>query len=117
MGSYRHLTRDDRDQIAGMRAAGLTLGEIGSVVSKSKSTISRELRRNALDGGGYSAGVADGSYVARRQRSATLEQDAKLGLFVRQRLSEGSLSGHRVRDALPGNGSSPANIRVVAIRC
>ncbi|MFK7945093.1 MAG: helix-turn-helix domain-containing protein, partial [Paracoccaceae bacterium] len=54
MGSYRHLTRDDRGQIAGMRAAGLTLGEIGSVVSKSKSTISRELRRNALDSGSYS---------------------------------------------------------------
>ncbi len=89
MGSYRHLTWDDRDQIAGMRFAGLTLSEIGSAVGKSKSTISRELRRNALDSGGYSAVIVDGAYMERRQRSATLEQDVKLSLFVRQRLSEG----------------------------
>ena len=61
MGAYRHLTRDDRDQIAGMLAAGLTQGQIAAAVGKSKSTISRELRRNALDSGGYSAGIADGA--------------------------------------------------------
>ena len=52
MGAYHHLSRDDRDQIAGMRAAGLRLSEIGRAVGKSKSTVSRELRRKALDGGG-----------------------------------------------------------------
>ena len=89
MGSYSHLTRDDRDQIAGMLAAGLSQGQMAKAVGKSKSAISRELRRNALDGGGYSAAVADGSYMERRQRAARLERDAELGLFVRQRLSEG----------------------------
>ena len=89
MGAYRHLTRDDRDQIAGMLAAGLPQSRIAEAVGKSKSTISRELRRNALDSGGYSAGIADGAYMERRQRPAVLEQDAELGLYVRQRLSEG----------------------------
>lgn len=89
MGSYRHLSRDDRDQIAGMLAVGLPQSRIAEAVGKSKSSISRELRRNALDGGGYSAAIADGSYMERRQRPATLERDAELGLFVRQRLSEG----------------------------
>ena len=63
MGSYRHLTRDDRDRISGMRSAGLSLGRIADAVGKSKSTISRELRRNALYSGDYSAGVADGAYM------------------------------------------------------
>ena len=44
MGAYRHLTRDDRDQIAGMLAAGLPQSRIASALGKSKSTISRELR-------------------------------------------------------------------------
>ena len=89
MGSYRHLSRDDRDQIAGMLAAGLPQSRIAEALGRSRSTISRELRRNALDGGGYSAAIADGAYMVRRQRQAVLEQDAKLATFVRQRLSEG----------------------------
>jgi IS30 family transposase len=109
MGAYRHLTRDDRDQVAGMRAAGLALGEIASAIGKSKSTISRELRRNALDSGGYSAGVADGAYMERRQRPAILERDARLATYVRQRLSEGwapqQIAGWLRSGAEPGLGA------------
>ena len=68
MGSYRHLSREDRDQIAGMLSAGLPQGRIAEAIGKSKSTISRELRRNALDNGRYSAAIADGAYMERRQR-------------------------------------------------
>jgi len=57
-------------------------------LGRSTSTISRELRRNALDGGGYSAAIADGGYMVRRQRPAVLERAVKLAAFVRQRLSE-----------------------------
>ena len=106
MGSYRHLTRDDRDRISGMRSAGLPLGRIADAVGKSKSTISRELRRNALYSGDYSAGVADGAYMERRQRPAMLEQDARLANFVRQRLSEAwspqQISGWLQSGAEPG---------------
>src|ERR671917_1844478 len=53
------------------------------------STISRELRRNALPRGGYLPVHAEGCYVERRQRRAVLERDAKLARFVRERLLEG----------------------------
>lgn len=89
MGSYRHLTPEDREQIAIFRAAGWTNGAIAKSVRKSPSTISRELHRNALDSGRYSATVADGAYMERRQRPSRLELDASLATFVRQRLSEG----------------------------
>jgi IS30 family transposase len=89
-----------------MHAAGFALGEIASTIGKSKSTISRELRRNALDNGRYSAVVADGAYMERRQRQATLERDANLAAFVRQRLSEAwspeQISGWLQSGAEPG---------------
>jgi IS30 family transposase len=88
MGKYRHLTAEDREQIAIMRAAGWANGAIASSIGKSPATISRELRRNSLDSGRYSANVADGAYMERRQRPAVLEQHEKLAAFVRQRLSE-----------------------------
>lgn len=88
MGKYRHLTPEDREQIAVLRAAGHTNGAIATSIDKSASTISRELRRNGLDSGGYSARIADGAYMERRQRDAVLERDECLARFVRQRLSE-----------------------------
>ena len=106
MGTYRHLSWDDMDRIAGMHAAGLPQRRIAEAIGKSRSTISRELQRNALDGGGYSAAIADGSYMERRQRQARLERDAKLATFVRQRLSEAwspqQISGWLQSGAEPG---------------
>ena len=106
MGKYRHLTPEDREQIAVLRAAGLKNVAIAASIGKSPSTIGRELRRNALDSGRYSANVADGAYMERRQRLARLEQDAKLATFVRQRLSEGwspqQISGWLKSGAEPG---------------
>ncbi len=45
---------------------------------RAPSTISRELRRNALEGGAYRPVPAEGAYLLRRQRPARLEQDVKL---------------------------------------
>jgi len=89
MGCYRHLTRDNRDEIAVLRAAGGSLRAIAAAIGKAPSTISRDLKRNALDSGRYAAHVADGSYMARRQRPALLECDKRLAGFVRDRLTEG----------------------------
>jgi IS30 family transposase len=89
MGCYRHLTRDDREEIAALRAAGHSMRSVSAAIGKAASTISRELRRNALDSGRYAAHVADGSYMARRQRLALLERDRRLAGFVRDRLTEG----------------------------
>ncbi len=89
MGSYRHLSREDREQIAVLRAAGHSNAGIAVALGRAPSTISREVRRNALDSGRYSAQTADGAYLLRRQRSALLERDKRLARFVRDRLTEG----------------------------
>ena len=77
MGAYRHLSREDRDEIADLRASGHSNAAIAVAVDRSPSTISREVRRNALDTGRYSAQVADGAYMERRQRDAVLERDQR----------------------------------------
>ncbi len=89
MPCYSHLTSDERDQIAALVAAGTAKAAIARAIGRDRSTIGRELGRNCLPGGGYSARHADGAYLLRRRRDAVLEEDAKLGSFVRQRLSEG----------------------------
>src|ERR671926_862089 len=58
-------------------------------LGRAASTVSRELRRNALPKGGYLPVHAEGCYLERRQRPAVLERDERLGRFVRERLLEG----------------------------
>ncbi|SNY93003.1 Transposase and inactivated derivatives, IS30 family [Cohaesibacter sp. ES.047] len=89
MPCYSHLSIDEREQISTLRHSGHSIGSIGELVGRCKSTISRELSRNRLPSGRYSPSHADGSYMLRRQRLAILEDDEKLGQFVRDRLSEG----------------------------
>ena len=55
MGKYRHLTPEDREQIAVLRAAGRTNGALAAAIGRSPSTIGRELRRNALESGRHPA--------------------------------------------------------------
>ena len=54
MPAYSHLLDEERDQIAVMRAAGRSICAIARALQRAKSTISRELRRNALSSGRYS---------------------------------------------------------------
>ena len=89
MSGYSHLTAEERDRIADLKAAGLSLRAIARALGRAASTISRELRRNALDSGAYRPHVAEGSYLLRRQRRAALETDAKLATYVTDRLAEG----------------------------
>jgi len=89
MSGYAHLTSDERYRIADLKADGLSLRAIGRALGRAASTISRELERNALDSGGYRPHVADGSYMLRRQRRASLETDTKLAAYVTDRLAEG----------------------------
>ena len=89
MPAYSHLADEERDQIAVMKAAGHSLGAIARALRRSKSTISRELRRNALPSGRYSPLHAAGAYLLRRRREAVLEKDQRLRTFVCDRLAEG----------------------------
>ena len=89
MRFYSHLSDDERDQIAILRAAGRSMGAIARVLGRAKTTITRELQRNALPSGGYSPLHAGGAYQLRRRREAILEREAALRLFVGDRLGEG----------------------------
>ena len=83
------LELEERERLAALKAEGLSLRAIARALGRAASTISRELRRNALPRGGYLPVHAEGCYRERRQRQAVLERDAKLGRFVRERLLEG----------------------------
>jgi transposase, IS30 family len=83
------ITADERDRIAELKADGASLRAIGRALGRAASTISRELRRNALDSDAYRPQVADGAYMLRRQRAAALETDPNLAGYVMARLSEG----------------------------
>ena len=89
MSGGTHLRLEERERLAALRAEGLSLRAIARGLGRAASTISRELRRNALPKGGYLPVHAEGCYLERRQRPAVLERDAKLGRFVRERLLEG----------------------------
>ena len=89
MSGYAHLSSAERDAIADLKAAGSSIRAVAEALGRSASTISRELRRNALDGGAYRPRIADGSYRLRRQRRAVLERDATLAGYVVDRLAEG----------------------------
>jgi IS30 family transposase len=89
MPTYSHLADEERDQIAVMRAAGHSVGAVARALGRTKSTVSRELRRNALPSGRYSPLHAAGAYQLRRRRGAILEKDHRLRSFVCDRLAEG----------------------------
>src|SRR3954470_10409295 len=89
MAGYSHLLDEERDQIAALKAAGRSIGAIAKAVGRAKSTVSRELRRNALPRGRSSPLHAAGAYQRRRRREAVLERDRRLRDFVCDRLAEG----------------------------
>ena len=89
MSGGTHLELVERERLAALKAEGLSLRAIARALGRAASTVSRELRRNALPKGGYLPVHAEGCYRERRQRPAVLERDERLGRFVRERLLEG----------------------------
>ena len=63
--NYRHLTLEQRYQIAALHLAEYSQQHIASTIGCHSSTISRELRRNRC-GGHYAGPVADGQPRQRR---------------------------------------------------
>ena len=89
MSGGTHLRLEERERLAALKGEGLSLRAMARQLGRAASTISRELRRNALPKRGYLPAHAEGCYLERRQRPAIVERDAKLGRFVRERLLEG----------------------------
>jgi IS30 family transposase len=90
--SGRYLSFPEREEIALMRAQGLTMQEVARHLGRAASTISRELRRNASTHSGgfeYRATVAQwhAERSARRPKPAKLAGNASLRAYVQERLA------------------------------
>jgi IS30 family transposase len=46
--NYKHLTDEERDQIAVLKAAGKSVSHIARILCRHKSSISRELMRKSV---------------------------------------------------------------------
>lgn len=66
---YAQITQEERYRIAEMRRLRLSIRAIASELGRAPSTISREIRRNRKNDGGYRAHTAGEKTRARRRRS------------------------------------------------
>ena len=107
--SSRFLNLDDRCEIARLRDAGLTVGQVADRLGRAPSTISRELRRNVrVRTGGYEPARADRLSWERRRRpkpsklSRSPELREKVQAMLAKRYSPDQVSG-RLRLEHPGD--------------
>lgn len=90
--SGRYLSFGEREEIALLRAQNVGVSQIAGRLGRHRSTISRELRRNAATRGGrldYRASVAQwkAELLAQRPNPAKLVTDPRLHAYVQQRLA------------------------------
>jgi len=83
--SYGQLSEQERCAIFHLHAGGISRGEIGRQVGRHKSTIGRELRRNALPSG-YQPVAAQRMAAARRWRGTKIERSSRLRATVDDQL-------------------------------
>ncbi len=86
---YDQLDIDERYELYRLHEAGTALREIGRLMGRSSSTISRELRRNALPRGEYKPGSADRIALSRCRRPSRIERLNPLRTYVGDRLAMG----------------------------
>lgn len=88
--STRYLSEDERIEIADLRRSGLSLRAIAQKLSRSPSTISRELRRNTVPGRGYRPFDAHRRATVRRARQhrRRLDTNSDLSAVVSELLAQ-----------------------------
>jgi len=98
---YRQLTARQRYQIAILRAQGQSPVAIGAAICVHKSTISRELRRNASSSGHQPATARRRSDQRRREATRSRKNDAALrrqvDLWLRLQLSPEQTAAQALR--------------------
>ena len=88
--SYTHLTTDEREMLLVFCSQDMGVNEMARRLNRSKSSISRELRRNRNEDGSYSAFDAEQKYCERRKRCVRKAKmdDPKRKAFVEEKLRE-----------------------------
>lgn len=81
---HRHFNREDRIALGALKRAGLSQSEIGRQLGFSRSSVSRELKRNPKTRGGYHALNADVQAISRRQlaKQNYRKIDSSLGVVI-----------------------------------
>jgi transposase, IS30 family len=105
--SARYLSQDERIELADLRHAGLSIRQIADHLGRAPSTISRELRRNAVGSGTYRPFEAHRRATGRRARHHRRWIETSPGLvqmvseLLAQRWSPQQISRH-LRHKFPG---------------
>jgi len=86
MRKYKQFTYDERVKLAQLRLSQPSIAKIASAMSRSRSTIYRELRRNEAPPGEYWPDTAHALTQARRKRGNILDRDPELQTFVLEKL-------------------------------
>ena len=101
--SYRQITRDERYTLWHLRRCGWSASAIAALLGRHRSTISRELRRNAARSGGtYRPELADSYARVRRSRSRrngrfTHRDWQRVTRLLRRQWSPEQIAGHLSR--------------------
>lgn len=82
MRKYHHLSQEEREKMSVLRQSKSSITEIALALRRSKSTISRELKRNEAPPGQYWPDTAQSLALKRRKRGSRLDRDKALQDFV-----------------------------------
>ena len=86
---YDQLDIDERYEIYRLHQANTSLRQIGRLMGRDVSTISRELERNTLPCGDYKPASADRIAMSRRRRLSRIERLRLLQIYINDRLAMG----------------------------
>ena len=90
---YSQLDLDERIELNCLRDAGYSLRKIGSLMNRSHTTVSRELKRNNLPKAGYKPARADIMAQVRCDRPCKLQRLSALREHVHDRLAQLATGG------------------------
>lgn len=91
MQPYGHFTLEEREKLRQYRNEGKSMRQIGALLNRSPSSISREIRRNQNRDGSYNAWRGTCQYIVRRKRSRRrrrLETDEALMAWTKECLGK-----------------------------
>lgn len=114
----RYLSLVERERLKDLMMAGLSIRQVAAEMGRSPSTISRELRRNAVSKSGYLPHTAHRILVKRRQRSRTakLAVEGPLREYVssklKKRWSPEQIS-HRLRRDFPDDQDMRVSLETI----
>lgn len=86
---HNQLTLDEREQISILKASGKSFREIGVLIGKHASTVSRELKRNSFQAFGFRAyGPARAQINAQKRKSKAARRTRLKNQFIRDYVTQ-----------------------------